>query len=99
MDLFNSLTLLVALALILLCVYREKMANASAFRKALMDFFVAVLVHNPGIDVFAMVPPPGVWVILFRVVAWIFLVLSFRQICIAFGAPLEDAPPAPPKSQ
>jgi hypothetical protein len=95
MDLFASLSLIIAIALILLCVYRDKLVNVSAFRKALADFIVAILAHNPAVDLFAMVPPPGVWVILFRIVGWVFLVFSFRQLCLAFGAPLEDAPPSP----
>jgi hypothetical protein len=99
MDLFIALSLLIAIALILLCVKREKLVNVAAFRKAVADFTVAVLAHNAAVDLFAMVPPPGVWVILFRIVAWIFLVLSFRQLCMAFGAPLEEPAPAPPKPQ
>lgn len=96
MDLFNSLSLLIAIVLIFLCVYRDKLANARAFRQALANFIIAVIAHNPAIDVFAIVPPGFIWTISLRVIAYIFLLLSFRQLCLAFGAPLQEAPPASP---
>jgi hypothetical protein len=97
MDLFISLSLLIAISLIFLCVQRDKLVNTAAFRKALSNFVIAVIAHNPAVELFTMVPP-GIWGIFFRVLAYIFIVLSFRQLCLAFGAPLEETVPPPAKS-
>jgi nitrate reductase gamma subunit len=94
MDLFTALALLIALALLFLCLRREKLVNIEAYRKTFTNLIVAVVLHNPAADLFSMVPP-GIWGLLFRVAAYVFVLLGFRQLCLAFGAPLEDTTPPP----
>lgn len=93
MDLFIALSLLIAIALIFLCVQPAKLANKIAFRKALTNLIIAIALHNPAADLLGLIPP-GIVGLLCRIAGYIYILLSLRQLYLAFGAPVED--PAPP---
>jgi hypothetical protein len=99
MDFFTSLSLLIGLGLLVFAFRRDKLVDPVAYRGAFQNFIIAVIVHNPAAELLVFVPPPGVLALLARIVGYIFIVMSFRQLCLAWGAPLTRPQEEPPKQQ
>jgi hypothetical protein len=91
MEFFTAFALLIALALLALPVWRQKLANEPAYRQAVTLFITAVIVHYPVAEALFFVPFLPIAV---RIIGYILIVLSFRWLCVSTGAPL-----AVPKSE
>ncbi|MGZ4973961.1 MAG: hypothetical protein ACXWKG_18235 [Limisphaerales bacterium] len=100
MDLFVSLALLLALAILFLAMQRERIADAVAYRKAVAFFVAAVIVHNAVMEIIGMIPHIAfaVFAAFVRVIGYILLLISFYAVCRSCGAPLNSPgdQPAPP---
>jgi hypothetical protein len=101
MDLFVSLALLLALAILFSALQRERITDASAYRKAVAFFIAAVIVHNPLMEALIMIPHLafGLFATAARVVSWVLLLISFYSLCRSWGGPLtgpdEQSPQLP----
>lgn len=101
MDLFISLALLLALAILLSAWKRDKISDAAHYRKAANYFVAAVTVHSPVADFLGMIPRTGFFLILTaRIIGFILLLVSFYAVCRAWGAPVDGQhdPQQPPRS-
>lgn len=101
MDLFISLALLLALAILLSAWQRDKITDAVLYRKAVKFFAAAVIVHNPVIEFVSLIPVAGIFfAVAARIVAYVLLLISFYAVCRAWGAPVDRPydPQQPPRS-
>ncbi len=91
MDLFVSLALLLALAVLFLAMQRERIADAVAYRKAVAFFIAAIVVHNPLMEIIGMIPRSffAVFAAFARVIGYVLLLISFYAVCRSCGAPLN----------
>lgn len=98
MDLFVSLALLLALAILLSAWQRDKISDPALYRKAVQFFVIAIVLHNPVMEFVGLIPRAGfVLAVTARIVGWIFLLVSFCALCRSWGAPLcgcaDEQPP------
>lgn len=91
MDLFVSLALLIALAILFSALQRERIGDVTLYQKAVGFFIAAIVVHNPAMDFIGMIPHVAFAFLaaIGRIIGWILLLISFHALCRAWGAPLK----------
>jgi hypothetical protein len=102
MDFFATFLLVIAITLLAFAFRREKLANVEAYNKAVNLFITAVVVRYPVIDLFSCIPVPvlNIALILFaKIIGYICILLSFRWLCLSWGAPLPTNEQAGPMSR
>jgi hypothetical protein len=93
MDFFTAFALILTLALLASAYRNEKLSDSIAYRNAVKLFIIAIAVRYPIVELLVHVRDgvPGLIWFSANLAGYIIILLSFRWLCLAWGAPLPKS--------